>query len=102
MAKRLPVCPTYALLHSGQVSLYTPDSENLSGLGFLWESRFPIVFVLRNAILSCLSEEVGKVGSFLAYVGEAGPRLLGCLGCCWSCWVLCGEFMGCDRKGFII
>ena len=44
--------PTYALLQSGQVSLYTPDSENLSGVGFLWESSFPIVFVVRNAILS--------------------------------------------------
>ena len=52
MATHLPVCPTYTLLQSGQVSLYTPDSENLSGLGFLWEIRFPIVFVVRNAILS--------------------------------------------------
>jgi len=52
MAKRLPVCLTYALLESGQVSLYTPNSENLSGVGFLWESRFPLVFVVRNAILS--------------------------------------------------
>ena len=30
VAKRLPVCPTYELLKLGQVSLYTPDSENLS------------------------------------------------------------------------
>ena len=52
MVKRLPVSPTYALLQSGQVSLYTPDSENLLGVGFLWESRFPIVFVVWNAILS--------------------------------------------------
>jgi len=28
------------------------DSKNLSGVVFLWESRFPIVFVVRNAILS--------------------------------------------------
>ena len=34
VAKRLPACPTYALLQSGQVSLYTADSENLSGVGF--------------------------------------------------------------------
>jgi hypothetical protein len=54
VAKRLPVCPTYALLQSGQDSLYTPDSENLSGVGFLWESSFPTVFVVRNAILSCV------------------------------------------------
>ena len=39
------------LLHSGQVSFYTPDCENLSGVGFLWESSFPIVIVVRNAIL---------------------------------------------------
>jgi len=52
VAKRRPVCPTYVLLQSGQVSLYTPDSENLSGVGFLWESRFPIVFVVRNTVLS--------------------------------------------------
>ena len=45
-----PVCPTYALWHSGQMSLYTPDSENLSGVGFPWESRFPMVFVVRNVI----------------------------------------------------
>ena len=52
--KRLPVCPTYALLQSGQVNLYTPDSEILSGVGFLWESRLPMVFVVWNAILSCV------------------------------------------------
>ena len=52
MAKRLSVCPTYALLQLGQVSLYTPYSENFSGVGFLWESRFPVVFVVQNAILS--------------------------------------------------
>jgi len=51
VAKHLPVCLTYALLQSGQVSLYNPDSENLSGVGFLWESRFPMVFVVWNAIL---------------------------------------------------
>jgi len=33
-AKRIPVCPTYALLQLGQVSLYTTDSENLMGVGF--------------------------------------------------------------------
>ena len=49
-----------------------------------------MVFVVRNAILSCLSEEVGNVGSFLPYVGEAGPLLLSCSGCCWSCWVMGG------------
>ena len=52
VAKHLPVCPTYASLQSLQVSSYTPDSEKLSGFGFLWETSFPIVFVVRNAIFS--------------------------------------------------
>jgi hypothetical protein len=38
------------LLQSGQVNLYTPDSENLLGVGFLCLSRFPIVWFVRNAI----------------------------------------------------
>ena len=29
------------LLQLGQVSLYTPDNENLSGVRFLWEISFP-------------------------------------------------------------
>ena len=41
VANFLPVCPMYALLQSGQVSLYTPDSENLSEGGCLWVSKFP-------------------------------------------------------------
>ena len=49
---RLAVCPTYALLQSGQVNLYIPDSEYLSGLGFLWDNRLPMVFVVRNVILT--------------------------------------------------
>jgi len=51
VAKQLPVCPMYVLLQSEQVNLYTPDNDNLSGVGFLWENRFPIVFVVWNAIL---------------------------------------------------
>ena len=63
MAKHPPVCLTYALLQSGQVSLYTPNSENLSRVGFLWESRFPIVFVVWNAILSLNSVSVEYAAS---------------------------------------
>ena len=54
VTKRRPVCPTYALLQSGQVNLYIPDRDYLSGLGSLWDSRLPVVFVVRNSILSCV------------------------------------------------
>ena len=50
VAKHLPVCLTYALWQSGQVSLFTPDTENLSGVGFLLESKLPIVFLVWNFI----------------------------------------------------
>ena len=45
----------YALLQSGQVTLYTPDSENLLGVGCLWASKFPFVFLVRNATFSSVS-----------------------------------------------
>ena len=48
----LPVCTTYVLLQSVQVNLYTPHNESLSGAWFLWVSMLPIVFVVRNSILS--------------------------------------------------
>ena len=54
VTNRLSVCPTYALLQSGQVNLFIPGIEYLSLLGFLWDSRLPIVFVVRNAIFSCV------------------------------------------------
>ena len=34
IVKLQPVCPTYFFLKSGQVSLYTPDCESISGQGF--------------------------------------------------------------------
>ena len=52
VTKRLPVCPTYALSQSGHVNLYIPDSEYLSGLWFLLDSKLPMVFFGRNAIFS--------------------------------------------------
>ena len=54
VTNRFSVCSSYALLQSGQINLYIPDSEYLSGLGFLWDSRLPMVFVVRNAIFSCV------------------------------------------------
>ena len=50
VANFLPVCPMYALWQSGQVSLYIPDLEYLSGGVCLWVSNLPIVFVVRKAI----------------------------------------------------
>jgi len=38
-------------LQSGQLSLYTPDNENLSGGGLFHVSRFPTVFLVQKAIL---------------------------------------------------
>jgi hypothetical protein len=49
--KLLPVCPTYAFLHSGQVSLYTPGNKNLSGGSLFHVNRFPMVLFVQKAIL---------------------------------------------------
>jgi len=49
--KLLPGCPTYAFWHSGQVGLYTPDNENLSGGGLFFVSRFLMMLFVRKAIL---------------------------------------------------
>ena len=43
----LPVCPMYAFWQSGQVSLYTPDPENLPAWVFLRVSNLSMVFVVR-------------------------------------------------------
>ena len=71
VANFLPVCLMYALLQSGQVSLYAPVSENLSGAGCLWASKFLIVFLVRNATF--ISVFLNRVVGFSAYVSEAGP-----------------------------
>jgi hypothetical protein len=47
-----PVCPTYALPQSGQVSLYAPDCEYGSWVWFLGVSSLPIVLFVQRAILS--------------------------------------------------
>jgi len=46
----LPVCPTYAFLQSGHVSLYTPDRVYLSTVSVLGVSALWMVFTVRNAI----------------------------------------------------
>ena len=51
IGKLLSVCPTYSLLQSRQVGLYTPDSENVSGQSFCAKVKFPLVLLVRRAIL---------------------------------------------------
>jgi hypothetical protein len=46
-----PVCPTYALLQSGHVNLYSPDRACLSGGWCRGVSNFWMVLVVRTAIL---------------------------------------------------
>src|SRR5215475_13208478 len=47
----LPVCPMYALLQSGHVSLYTPECVCWSSLVWLWfVKRFLVVLFVRNDI----------------------------------------------------
>ena len=48
----LSVCPTYALLQLGQVSLYAPDCEYGSGVWCLGVRSFPMVLFVRRAILN--------------------------------------------------
>jgi len=45
------VCPTYTLLHSGQVSLYAPDLLYLSRAWGFGISSFCRVLLVRRAIL---------------------------------------------------
>jgi len=47
----LPVCPTYVLWQSGQVSLYTPDREYLSCARPLCVNRLANMYVVRNVVL---------------------------------------------------
>jgi hypothetical protein len=64
--KLLPFCPTYVLLQSGHVSLYTPDRVYLSGAYCLCVSSDWMVFV-RSVILRSvfLNRFVMKVVSLL-------------------------------------
>jgi hypothetical protein len=50
----------------------------------------------------CLSEDVGNVGCFLAYVGEAGPFLLSCSGRYSSYRVMDRGFVSFDRKSVVV
>ena len=60
--KFLPVCPTYALLQSGQVSLYTPDCTYLSVLfvncllcmSIFWMQLLVVIDILRSVFLNKL------------------------------------------------
>ena len=73
IVKFLPVWPTYALLHAGHVSLYIPESVYFSFVCCLCSSLFPIVFLVRKAILILvrLKMFVINVVSFPMYVNVA-------------------------------
>jgi len=80
--KFLLVCPTYALLQSGQVSLYTPDCVYLSVL--FVNCLLCMEYFLDGVIgTHCyfqigVFEQVGDTGRLFAYVGERGPFLCRC------------------------
>jgi len=65
-AKLLPVFPTYALLQSGHVSLYTPDCVYLSDVCCLCINSLWMVVLIHSAIprLVFLNRFVIKVVSF--------------------------------------
>ena len=50
LVEALPVCPTYALLQSGHVSLYAPERVYLSGVMCFCISRFWRVLLVISAI----------------------------------------------------
>jgi len=92
----LPVCPTYAFLHSGHVSLYAPDRVYLSDVWVLRVSALRMVFTVRNAIFRSvlLNVLVMKVVSF-PHVCECGPFACCCLcstgvSLVWGCVFLAG------------
>ena len=77
-AKRLPAFPMYALWQSGQVSLYTPDSENLPGEWFFaGKQGLNCVFGAECYFQVSLSEDVCNIGRFFAYIGKRGPLFFG-------------------------
>jgi hypothetical protein len=84
----------YTFRHSGQVSLYTPYSENLSWGGLCGVSNFPMMLFVRKAILRPVFEYVCDVGCFFAYVCKGGPFMFE---------ILCGFCLHeCVGYGFLI
>ena len=73
IAKFPPVWSTYALLHTGHVSLYIPESMYLSIVCCFCKSLFPLVFSVRNAtlMLDHLKMFVINVVSFPMYINVA-------------------------------
>jgi hypothetical protein len=51
MLKLRPVCPKYTFWYCGQVSLYIPNSENLSGGGLFCVSSLPMLLFVGKVIL---------------------------------------------------
>ena len=64
--KYLLVCPKYAFLQSGRVSLYTPESENLSEFWFLYVRWFWCY--LCGRLFLCLSACICKWYMWFLYL----------------------------------
>ena len=81
--KLRPVCPTYALLQSGHVNLYTPDLLYLSGVWGLGISSFWRVLLVRRVTFMSvfLKMFVMKVVSLPTYV--KGAHFCEVLPCFW-------------------
>jgi hypothetical protein len=92
--KCLAVYPTYAILQSGQVSLYTPDNENLSGVGVDMCEQVPHIVVWAECNFEVsLSKHVSDVGGFCTYVGEGDPLFLRRFGHLLLPWCVDGRFL---------
>jgi hypothetical protein len=92
--KLLPVCPTYALLQSGHVSLHAPEHMYLAGVTYFCISRFWRVLLVLSAIFRSvfLNRFVIYVVSFLMYVKDA-------YFCVWVLVFLFEGLVGCPMVG---
>jgi len=88
LCEACPVCPTYALLQSGHVSLYAPDLLYLSLVWGFVISSFWSVLLVRRVILMCAFLKMFVIYVVSAEVREGGPYMCGFF------WFLAG---GCGR-----
>ena len=82
--------------------MYALDCEYMSGVGFLWVSRFPIVFLVQRAILGsvCPKMFVMYEVSLSIYVKLA--HFFRRLRVFWFCWFKDVGFVGFDEEGIVL